>query len=270
MIDLYMADLGLMTSDDLDRHHNLLTLQEQAAAEQFLNDSARCQFIVGRGLLRWQASQRCGVEPRDIRLYRSELGKPYVRLDSCDAACLFNISHCPTMVVMAINDCAPVGVDVEALGRPLNIDSLTSLVMTSRERRNYYLLEDHMRSRAFFRTWTLKEAYTKALGVGMSLDFRKLECHFGEAMESFILHLPRELSREATLVKAWQFFLSDRDVVSLAALAPEYASMSVRVHRVCPGHRTEVISVTCCEGVGRYPTCANAAYEAPISFHAAY
>jgi 4'-phosphopantetheinyl transferase len=36
--------------------------------------------------------------------------------------------------------------------------------------------------RIFYRMWTTKEAYTKALGLGLGYDFSRVECKFDERM----------------------------------------------------------------------------------------
>jgi len=49
--------------------------------------------------------------------------------------------------------------------------------------------------RLFFWMWTMKEAYTKALGVGLGFDFRRLEYDVPQNV----------LTVDGTVSKGWQF-----------------------------------------------------------------
>lgn len=88
----------------------------------------------------------------------------------------FNISHGRDMAVCGVDN-APLGVDVEAI-RPVK-PTVFRRVLTKNEQ-NY--LEDCREKggegcwhREFFRIWTLKESYAKALGKGLGLDFTCVE-----------------------------------------------------------------------------------------------
>ncbi|MFD0025475.1 4'-phosphopantetheinyl transferase family protein [Streptomyces sp. NPDC058382] len=69
----------------------------------------------------------------------------------------------------------PVGVDAEAI-RELPVDELARNVLTPRERESVLAAPAGLlRSRAFLRCWTRKEAVLKATGVGIVTDLSRLE-----------------------------------------------------------------------------------------------
>ena len=79
----------------------------------------------------------------------------------------FNISHCHGLVACAFAP-FPVGIDVEHI-RPFR-DHLLHRVLTPEEQAQLeaFSTTEEKRQEWFFRFWTLKETFVKALGVGIS------------------------------------------------------------------------------------------------------
>ncbi|KIY49581.1 hypothetical protein FISHEDRAFT_65511 [Fistulina hepatica ATCC 64428] len=136
--------------------------------------------------------QSKGVKPRDMTFGATANGKPYTeshdrkKPPGCVDPIAYNISHDHGMVVMA---CAPgkrnppaysLGVDVMKVGLrtkesfPLFVDVFSDQ-MTALERELVLNVPVDEGLRRFFWIWTMKEAYTKALGVGLQFDFNRLE-----------------------------------------------------------------------------------------------
>lgn len=97
--------------------------------------------------------------PGDAGLGTTVLGKPFLKEFP---GIQFNLSHSGPYGVCAISG-APVGVDVE-LVRPLRRD-VAKRFFTSTEQG---WLERHP-PEEFFRLWTRKESFSKALGKGLTL-----------------------------------------------------------------------------------------------------
>jgi 4'-phosphopantetheinyl transferase len=109
-------------------------------------------------LARSAAFAAVGV-PADAQEKRTVLGKPYL---PDRPGIHYNISHSGTYGVCALSD-APVGVDVE-LVRPLR-RAVAQRFFTDVEQE--FLAQRPPEE--FFRLWTRKESFTKALGKGLSL-----------------------------------------------------------------------------------------------------
>ena len=82
----------------------------------------------------------------------------------------FNISHCSTAIAVVISDVAPVGIDIEAI-REYSPYSLKRCF--SKEEADY-IKNSINPNKEFFRLWTLKESYVKAIGVGMNYPMKKV------------------------------------------------------------------------------------------------
>ncbi|MCI8948961.1 MAG: 4'-phosphopantetheinyl transferase superfamily protein [Lachnospiraceae bacterium] len=149
--------------------------REHEAGQRLLKDSLKLEF---------------GLEiPNLLSLIRKEeRGKPYLE---GYPDIFFNISHSQGMAVCALGN-QPLGVDVEKI-RPANL-SIIRKCLTKKEQNYLKSLREENRNQDFFRFWTLKESYAKAVGIGLSLDFSSIEFE----LEPFAAHLnPSE--------KNWQF-----------------------------------------------------------------
>jgi len=86
----------------------------------------------------------------------------------------FNISHTQGMVALFFSPCPQIGIDVE-IPRPLDWRELAPGIASPREMAWLTLEATQGRqNRAFFQLWTLKEAWLKALGIGLVEDLPSL------------------------------------------------------------------------------------------------
>lgn len=122
------------------------------------------RYVVTRSLVRTVLSGRLGVAPRDVRVSRTDTGKPVVA-----EGIHFNVSHSGDLIVLALSEARPIGVDVERRRPVERVDALTLRWLSEGERADLGRLVQAgaSPSDAFLRVWSLKEAKLKALGVGI-------------------------------------------------------------------------------------------------------
>ena len=81
----------------------------------------------------------------------------------------FSISHSGGLALIAVARGRRVGADVERVRPRTDVLAIARGSLSARERQTIESLEtDAARREAFFRCWTRKEAYLKALGVGLA------------------------------------------------------------------------------------------------------
>ena len=151
---------------DVDRFsREYLSPDEDARRRRYRNREAAERYVVTRSLTRIVLSEHLGIPARDIRVSRTEAGKPIVTRGAH-----FNVSHSGDLVVLALSDARPVGVDVERKREVVRVQALVARWLTETERAEVARLTAHgaSASDAFLRVWSLKEARLKALGVGIS------------------------------------------------------------------------------------------------------
>lgn len=111
----------------------------------------------------------------------SAQGKPYLNPElTFNPPLYFNISHSADVAVCALGE-REMGVDIERI-RPVKLN-YTRRILADHERRYLEQLDEAQRDLAFFRFWTLKESYAKAVGKGLALDFTKISFALGPGME---------------------------------------------------------------------------------------
>jgi 4'-phosphopantetheinyl transferase len=133
-----------------------------------LPTSLRAQFATTRLMMKQVAAVALCCSPEDIDLGYSLKGKAFVR--GQDRAYL-SLSHTMDLAAVVISQLGPVGVDVEHSQRDLANPDVTAMMTTPAELAELAQLPPQARQRALLRTWTLKEAYSKALGQGSSFSF---------------------------------------------------------------------------------------------------
>lgn len=99
-----------------------------------------------------------------------EYSKPYLT----DFALQFNLSYRPGRALLAISDAGPVGADVERLAPITEAEALVKELFSSDEQHVLRAVATHVAHGPLFYTiWTRKEAYAKALGLGLSFPFAR-------------------------------------------------------------------------------------------------
>lgn len=159
-----------------------LTPDELARAGQFRIVQHKNRFVVTRGLLRTIIAHYIHYNPPTVPLHYTDTGKPYVK-----NFVNFNLSHSRDMVVFAICDISTqVGIDIESIDATLNIESIMRHYFSDSEIKAWQLLPNQARRTAFFRAWTRKEAFLKAIGLGLGFPTKEIEVSMQEQETSFL------------------------------------------------------------------------------------
>ncbi|MFJ2865833.1 4'-phosphopantetheinyl transferase family protein [Kitasatospora sp. NPDC087314] len=138
------------------------------------NERAAERFLAARLLLKHAAATAVQADPRSLEIWYKLNGRPYVR--GCDQVDV-SLSHSGTMLVVGITQRGLIGVDVESKDRWMLVPGIEAQVCTPAEREAWAALPEDERNAELIRLWTLKEAYSKAIGQG--LRFRFSEFGFG-------------------------------------------------------------------------------------------
>lgn len=172
-----MIDLWLVSVADREADWRTLAGDERARAARLLIDDKRIQFVATRAALRRILARKLGRDPAALRFSCNEHGKPSL----VDAAGVdFNVSHSHQLALIAVADGAPVGVDVERLVGDCDFAEVARHHFAAAERQALATLPATAQSAYFWQVWTLKEAFLKARGTGLSFDSRQCSIGFAE------------------------------------------------------------------------------------------
>ncbi|MFJ8438882.1 4'-phosphopantetheinyl transferase family protein [Kitasatospora griseola] len=130
------------------------------------------RFRATRLLLKHVAATAVGAHPHELELAYGLTGRLYVR--GCDQIDL-NLSHTKDVALVGITSLGLIGVDLEHEDRRVHGTGIEPVMCTPDELRRLAAAPESERNLQLLRRWTLKEAYTKALGQGLAFRFS----HFG-------------------------------------------------------------------------------------------
>lgn len=153
------ADAGSLR-EFVGRNKQRLAPQDHSQVEQFSHSQAKLRFQAGRILLRYLFAE--SFKQPAIEIFQTKFGKPFVVNDSLFE---FNISHTDEYVGVAISSGTAIGVDLESSLRKNNVMRIADRYFTNQENIDIRLSIDPQKY--FYQLWTLKEAYTKAKGMGL-------------------------------------------------------------------------------------------------------
>ena len=193
----------------------LLAPPEREAAARRIFERHRHRFILTRALVRRTLSRYAPVAPTDWIFDVGPQGKPGIESPRLASPPRFNISHADGCIVCAVTLGHDVGVDVEHPARRASGLSIARRFFAPAEVRDLAGLAREALSERFFAYWTLKEAYIKARGLGLSLPLRHFSFELLPAAGARI-HFAPELDDDPT---HWQFLRMSLDDGHTLALA---------------------------------------------------
>lgn len=146
----------------------LLTPEERQRQHRFAHERDRLQFFLARVLARTVLSSYLGRPCDSLRFATTPYGKPVLLPDNGQPALHFNLSHSHGAIACAVNPTREVGIDVEDQQRGLAYLDLAERYFAPPEAEHLRGLAGEERRAAFFSIWTLKEAFVKAIGQGLT------------------------------------------------------------------------------------------------------
>jgi 4'-phosphopantetheinyl transferase len=171
-VHIWRAELDL-PAKQVESLRRYLAGDELEKSGKFYFEKDRARYIVAHGLLRLILSRYAQSEPGELGFCLSDYGKPALAGESCGNAIRFNLSHSHGLALVAVNRHREIGIDLEWVRDDLEVEQIANRFFSPREVAMLHELSQAMRNEAFFRCWTLKEAYIKALGKGLSLPLHR-------------------------------------------------------------------------------------------------
>jgi len=184
--------------------------------EGFRAGTPRRLHLLARGLQRLMLSRLVpAVRSRDWRFDRTPAGRPSLSpAHQLDVD--FNLAHTRGVVAMAAAGGVTLGLDVESFERRRSLE-IARRYFSAREIAAFEALPEARRSRRFIELWTLKEAYLKAIGTGISGGLATTTFDWRDGGIRF----ERESDPEAGRWQFRQWGWGDAHLLALACLAPD-------------------------------------------------
>ncbi len=197
-----------------------LSPDEKSRANRFKFADDKRRYVVARGTLRHLLSREFDQRPEAIAFYYSNYGKPFVGKASgasektvtpvqfCDGNFHFNLSHSGELAMCVLGYQRQVGIDIERLKPMERLDSMIERCLFEAEATQVKSMPSDEQSRAFLQHWTCKEAYLKAIGLGLTQSMQTVEVQLApprlvrvpedcaEGWHLTVMNLPKEYAEE--------------------------------------------------------------------------
>jgi 4'-phosphopantetheinyl transferase len=212
-VELWKVDL-VVTSKAETRWREILSADERARADRFHFEKDRRHFSAARALLRIVLAAYSAATPEDIRFRYAEKGKPELADPFSSSGLTFNVSHSGSFALFAVTRHRAIGVDVEQMRKDFDGEAIARRFFSAREQEQFASLPREQQQRAFFRCWTLKEAFIKALGEGLSHPLHQFDVSLDRESPVSLTTRPNGVEAER-----WQLQVIEVGAEHAAALA---------------------------------------------------
>jgi len=145
---------------DLQEMFSVLTPEEIAYAKRIRSSIQRNTWISCHVSLRIMLAKMLGLNPASIEISKNRFGRPFLP----NSTLFFSLSHTNSSYLLGFSSTGKIGIDIEELSGKEDLDELIEYAFSKEEAD--FCKNGNLHDR-FLETWTLKEAFLKATGVGL-------------------------------------------------------------------------------------------------------
>lgn len=215
----------IQQASKLKAYESVLSDEEVERYQRFHFDKDRHSYLVSHALLRYSLSLYADIPASKWEFAKSEHGKPALVLPAAMPAISFNLTHTEGLAACVVALDMACGIDAENRNRKSRLAAVANRMFADEETE---LLRKQDMQRHFFYYWTLREAYVKALGSGLSGSSKEFYFDVDLAgMSAMLCH--RDRRRVAD--DSWQFRLyepTSENVVSVAYRSSDPLEVKLR------------------------------------------
>ena len=207
-----------------DQHKYLISLlspEEIKRSERFIFERDSYRYQVTHSMKRLILGNYLDCDAQYLRFEVGNYGKPSLASLQNVLNIQFNLSHSHNLILIAVTRADSIGIDIEYYKKKLSIESLAEIIFSPLERKFFSELKSQQeRKKVFFRCWTRKEAYLKAIGTGLTQDISKISVDLSEFSVQDWLQVPTLSKTENT---QWKLFTLDmRNAYMIAIVATAF------------------------------------------------
>ncbi len=172
-IDLWVEELSA-GDDEYFYYWNFLDFNERTKALRFVQEKHRHYYVISHGKLRAILSSYIHIAPKKIQFATGAYGKSFVVADGKPHNLKFNLSHSDNRMIVAVGYHDNIGVDIEVWKGNVDCQVIVQECFAEVEATYWKRLPDNAKPAAFYRFWTRKESFAKAVGAGITLGVSRV------------------------------------------------------------------------------------------------
>lgn len=182
---------------ELEACQSVLSASELARYKRFYFPEDRHSYLVSHALVRNVLSEYLNISPAEWIFYRTGHGRPEIANPGIPVL-RFNLTHTAGLAACVVTLSDQCGIDAERIATRHDPLGVARRMFSEAEYKQMRQLAGRKQLEYFFIRWTLREAYVKARGIGISFPTRKL--HFdidpaGLVSVKFQLELKEQTAR---------------------------------------------------------------------------
>lgn len=160
----------------------LLSEAELDKVKRYRTPEAQHNALLTRAFARTVLSLYTDLNAQELKFEITEHGKP--ELSNSSLPLRFNLSHNNNLIICTVCLNHDIGCDVENLSRKINVSSIARRYFSENEYLALQKLPAGTQQAKFFEYWTLKEAFVKATGLGISQGLNTFSFQIGPAEQT--------------------------------------------------------------------------------------
>ncbi len=213
----------------LDQYHSLLSQAERQRWNGIRTEDGKRCFLVSRAMIRTLLGTAINYSPTELTITADEQGKPFI--DQPTTRWQFNLSHSHGLITLALAYDIAVGVDVECHHRNTDTLQLARHFFHPREIQQLEALPANKQRQHFFKLWTLKEAYVKAIGTGLSHALDSFGFTFHQPNSRLAMHPSPQ-----SAVNCWSAQPESGYTLATIALSQSSKARNLKLYDYLPHH----------------------------------
>lgn len=164
----------------------LLSEVERQKAARFVFTKDREVYAHSHSILRQLLAYYGNGDAKSLHFHQNAFGKPHLPITDNPANIRFNLSHSGDQALIAITRQIELGVDIEYMRKDRQLFQLSQRFFSPAECQALgELAADDLRH-GFYRLWTRKEAFIKAVGNGLHFPLNKFSVSLARDQASLL------------------------------------------------------------------------------------
>ncbi len=192
-----------------------LSDEESSRAGRFYFRADYLAYVTAHALLRRALSHYGELAPKQWEFETGSHGRPRLPTIQNHSGMSFSLSHTRTLVGCAVSFDGCIGVDIETIGRIQDPLRLARANFASEEVHHIEAVSGKARDERFTAIWCLKEAYVKAIGLGLSIPLDSFWFRPGSQLDGVVDFYSLHEGGDAP----WRFWLLRPSETHFAAVA---------------------------------------------------
>ncbi|MFZ0451001.1 MAG: 4'-phosphopantetheinyl transferase superfamily protein [Desulfatiglandaceae bacterium] len=154
----------------------MLSPEERERIGRYRNPRLRKRMAVARSWVRVILGHYLAMDPAAICFRANSHEKPALKGDAAQSLA-FNLSHSENIMLLAVSNGQPVGIDLEVIKEISDLPALAGRYFSPDEQVSLDQSPGPERTSGFYRIWTRKEACLKAWGIGLEGELNRFSTH---------------------------------------------------------------------------------------------